>query len=126
MRLNVLLSFLVAALLVVACLLPWVTVESKSLTISGIDTGGTSFGKPAYFHFVWTGLYLIFVFINKVWAKRTALVFAAFNIAWAARNFLLISACAGGECPAKRAGLYLLLIASLAMFFTPVLTDRKL
>lgn len=124
MRLNVLLSLLAIALLALGCVLPWMTVESKALTISGIDTAGTSFGRPGYFHFLWAGLYLLFLFINKVWSKRSALVFAAFNMAWALRNFLLVPACAGGECPVRKIGLYLLLLASLAMFLTPF-AERK-
>lgn len=124
MRLNLLFSLLAAGLLVVACFLPWMTVESKALTITGVDTTGTLFGKPGYFHFVWAGLYLLFLFINKVWSVRTALVFAAFNLAWTARNFLLLPACAGGECPVRRAGLYLLLFAAVAMFFAPLIEKR--
>ena len=120
MRLNLLLSILAVAILVAACFLPWITIESRGITITGIDTTGTAFNKPGYFHFVWAGLYLFFLLFNKVWARRTAVVLAAFNVAWALRNFLLIPACAGGECPVKKAGLYLLLAASLAMFFTPL------
>ncbi|HVF96591.1 MAG TPA: hypothetical protein VM871_04690 [Flavisolibacter sp.] len=121
MRVNFLFSLVAVALMIAGCLLPWMTVETKGITITGINTAGTSFGKPGYFHFLWAGLYLLLVGINKLWATRIALVFAAFNIAWALRNFLLIPACAGGECPSRNAGLYLLLAASIAMFFAPVL-----
>lgn len=124
MRLNLTFSLLAVALLVAGCLLPWMTVESKAITITGIDATGTSFGKPGYFHFLWAGLYLLFVVINKVWSIRVALVFAAFNAAWALRNFLLVPACAGGECPVKKAGLYLLVAAAVAMFFAPLVERR--
>jgi hypothetical protein len=93
------------------------TIESRNLTISGVDTTGTAYGKPAYFHFFWVGLYLFFLLFNKVWSRRAAMVFAAFNLAWAARNFLLIPACQMGECPVRRIGLYLLLASSLALVF---------
>lgn len=93
-------------------------IESRQLTITGVDTTGTDFGKPGYFHFVWAALYLIFLIINKVWSKRVALGLSAFNVAWALRNFLLIPVCAGGECPVKQVGLYLLLAASILMFVT--------
>lgn len=125
MRSKFLLSLFAVALLVLSCFLPWMTIETKDITITGIDTAPTRFGKPAYFHFVWSGLYLLFLLINKVWAKRTAIGLAAFNIAWALRNFLLIPVCAGGECPVKEIGLYLLLTASFAMFLTPSLSEKE-
>ena len=123
MRLKFFLSFLAVALLILSCFLPWMVIESKSMTITGVDTGPTKFGKPGYFHFIWAGLYLLFLTIDKLWAKRVAIGLAAFNIAWALRNFLLLPACAGGECPVKKEGLYLLLVASLAMFITPLLSE---
>ncbi|RYF84072.1 MAG: hypothetical protein EON98_09730 [Chitinophagaceae bacterium] len=125
MRLKLILSLLAVALLVLACFLPWMTIESKAITITGLDTTGTDYGKPAYFHFLWSGIYLLFVLINKVWSKRTAVVVAAFNIAWAARNFLLVPVCQMGECPVRKIGLYLVLVSSLAMFITPLLSEGK-
>lgn len=116
MRFTKLLPFIAVALLIFSCYLPWMTIESNGLTITGVDTTGTSFGKPGYFHFVWAGLYLVFLAISKVWANRTAIGFAAFNIAWALRNFLLLPACSMGDCPQKKVGLYLLLFAAFAMF----------
>lgn len=112
-----LLPFVVIAILVGSCFLPWVTIETKNITISGVDTTGTTFGKPAYFHFLWIGIYLFFLLINKVWARRAAMIIAAFNMAWAARNFLVLPACQMGECPVREMGIYLLLISSFALIF---------
>lgn len=112
-----LLPFSVAAVLVIACFLPWMTIESKSITITGMDTTGTTYGKPAYFHFLWIALSLLFLLPNRVWSRRTAMVFAAFNLAWAFRNFLVLPVCQMAECPVRRAGLYLIFIASIGFFF---------
>lgn len=112
-----LLPLFVIAVLLVSCFLPWVSIESRGITITGVETTGTLYGKPAYFHFFWVGLYLCVLLFNNVWARRVAMVFAAFNLAWAARNFLLLPACQMGECPVRRIGLYLLLAASLALVF---------
>lgn len=120
-----LLPLFVVALLVAACFLPWMTVESKGITITGVDTTGTTFGNPAYFHFFWILLYLIFLFINRVWSRRVAMVLAAFNFAWALRNFLIIPLCSPGECPVRRIGLYLLLFSSVALFFAGLLGPVK-
>ena len=124
MRLKLIFSLLAVALVVISCFLPWMTIESKNITITGMDTKGTLYGKPAYFHFFWLGLYLVFLLINKVWSKRAVVVMAAFNIAWAARNFLLIPACQMGECPVRRVGLYLLIFAAVLMFVTILLPEK--
>jgi hypothetical protein len=124
MRLKFILSFLAVALLVVSCFLPWMTIESKGITITGLNTEGTRFGKPGLFHFFWAVLYLLFLLINKVWSKYAAVGLAAFNLAWAIRNFLLIPTCQMGECPVRRIGLYLLLLSALFMFIAPVLPER--
>ena len=108
-------GILAAIALIVACFFPWVFIESKNITVTGVESTGTSFGKPAYFHFFLAALYLLFTFIARVWAKRWNLLIVALNIGWAARNYLIISACAGGECPEKKAGLYIVLISSLVM-----------
>ena|SRR5438128_4414922 len=121
MRFTKLLPFIAIAGLVVSCFLPWITIESKNITITGLNTTGTSFGKPGYFHFMWVALYFIFVLINKVWSNRAAVGLAGFNIAWALRNFLLIPACQMGDCPVRREGLYLLLFGSILMFVAVLL-----
>ncbi len=104
-----------AILLIVSCFLTWVTIASKSIVVSGIDATGTSFGKPGYFNLLMTLFFIVFTLLPKIWAKRINLLFTAMNRAWAARNYFIISACLAGECPAKHAGLFLLLIASLLM-----------
>jgi len=106
---------LAALVLIVFCFFPWVFIESKNITVTGIESAGTSFGKPGYFHFFLAVLYLLFTFIPRLWAKRWNLLIVALNIAWAARNYFIISACSGGECPEKKAGLYMVLISSLIM-----------
>jgi hypothetical protein len=122
---RLLLPVLVAAVVIGSCFLPWMTIESKGLTITGMDTTGTSFGKPAYFHFLWVFLFLLFSLFSKVWSRRAAMVFAAFNIAWAFRNFLVLPICQMGECPIRRTGLYVLLISSLLLFFAGFLGPAK-
>ncbi|NTS40273.1 hypothetical protein HRG84_05090 [Flavisolibacter sp. BT320] len=116
---------LVAAALIASCFMPWMTIESKGLTISGVDTTGTSFGKPAYFHFFWTGLFLAFFVVNRVWSRRAAMVCSAFNLAWAFRNFMLLPACQLGDCPVRLTGLYILFGSALLLFVTGLLAPVK-
>ncbi|HWR33995.1 MAG TPA: hypothetical protein VN451_10725 [Chitinophagaceae bacterium] len=115
----------VAVLMVVSCFSSWVIIESKNITVSGMDASGTNFGKPAYFHLLMTAFFLAFNFIQRLWAKRTNLIITALNLGWAIRNYLLISACAGGECPEKKSGIYLMLVASVLMLASALFPDME-
>ena len=119
---------LIIVVLIISCFLPWMTIESKGITITGVDARAIDFGRPAYLHFVFIMFYSLFLLLNKVWSRRASMAFAAFNLAWALRNFLVIPICQGGECPVKRIGLYLVLIVSVAMFVAGLLvplTERE-
>jgi hypothetical protein len=119
-------GLLAALALTIACFMPWVFIESKNITVTGIEATGTSFGKPGYFHFVLAVLYLFFHFIPLIWAKRLNLVVSVLNIGWAVRNYFLISACAGGECPEKKIGLFVILSSSCLMLLAALLPQMKL
>jgi hypothetical protein len=95
--------------------MPWVVISSPSLVLSGMNTEGTSFGKPGLFHLIFLGFYLLFVSIPKDWAKRFNLLITALNLSWVIRNFFLMALCRGGECPVRQLGFYLVAIASIGM-----------
>jgi hypothetical protein len=119
-------GLLAALLLVICCFTPWIVIESKKIVVSGIDAAGTNYGKPGYLHFVLAGLFLIFSFITKVWAKRINLLVVAVNLAWAIRNYFVVTACAAGECPDTQLGLWLMLLSSLLLLLSSLFPDIKL
>ena len=101
-----------AVLLVIAAFMPWVTIQSQQLVISGVEATGTNYGKPAYFHFLLLPFFLTFIFLPRLWAKRWNLFIIALNTAWILKNFLVIGTCKGGECPVRETGFYLMLLWS--------------
>lgn len=115
-----------AVLLIISCFTPWVFIESRNITVSGIDATGTNFGKPGYFHFFMTGFFLLFNFIQNTGLKRANLLITALNLGWAIRNYFIISACQGGDCPIKKTGIFLMLIASILMLVSAMFPDMKL
>lgn len=115
-----------AIVLIVSCFSTWVTIPSKSIVISGVDATGTSFGKPGYFNLLMTLFFIVCTLLPKIWAKRINLLFTGMNLAWAIRNYFVISACQGGECPEKHAGLFLVLVASLLMLASSLFPDIEL
>ena len=114
-----------AMTLILACFLPWVNIHGN-LTVKGVDTTGTNFGKPGYLHLIFALFFLAFTLIQRLWAKRFNLLVIVFNIAWAIRNYLVISRCEGGECPQKEIGLYLVLICSVIMTFSALFPAMEL
>lgn len=115
-----------AVLLIVSCFTPWVIIESKNITVSGVDATGTNFGKPGYFHILLSVLFITCTIIQRVWAKRLNLLVTALNTGWALRNFFVISTCQGGECPEKQIGLYLVMLSSLLLLLSSLFPDMKI
>jgi len=115
-----------AILLIISCFIPWVFIESKNITISGVDATGTNYGKPGYFHFMMVTFFIVFILVPRVWAKRANLAIVSLNTAWAARNFFIIATCQAGECPVRKSGLYIMLIASLLMLITSLFQDMEI
>ena len=113
-------------LLIVSCFIPWVFIESRNITVSGMDARGTNFGKPGYFHLFMTVFFLLFSFIQKVGVKRANLLITALNLGWAIRNYFMITACHAGDCPLKKTGIYLMLVASIVMMVSALFPDMKL
>ena len=117
---------LAAIVLTIACFMTWMTIPSRNIIVSGVDTDGTNFGKPAYFHFITVFFYLLFTFTPRIWAKRANLAVTALNIAWAIRNYFIITLCRGGECPEKKVAIYLLIVTSFFMLLSALFPDFKL
>jgi uncharacterized membrane protein len=114
------------ALLVFASFQPWMAVPSKDIVITGMNTAGTNFGKPALMNIIMACIAAVLFVAPWVMAKRINLFFCGFNIAWCLRNFVVISACRAGECPEKLYGLYLLALASVVMLLCSFFPDVKL
>jgi hypothetical protein len=111
--------------LIVAGFQPWVHVVSRDLWLSGVDTTGASFGRPAYFQFVLLPFFLLFTWVPRIWAKRANLMLCAINLAWAVRNYFMYSTCRAGECPEKQWALYAMLLLSVIMMLSALMPDMK-
>ena len=95
----------------VICFIPWAYLPERNLTVSGMETGNTMFGKPGLMHLILGAAMVVFFLLKKIWAKRANVFVAAANIAWSFRNYTLFTTCFMGECPHIKAGIYMLIIA---------------
>ena len=119
------LSLASVAALILSCFYPWISLEEKNIVISGFHAEAIGFGKPGLIHVVLSFLFVLFLLFNKIWSLRTAFFISAFNIAWGVRNFIALSSCSGGECPAKHVALYVVLIAPIAATVFMLLIGRN-
>lgn len=107
---------------------PLVIIESRHWVITGWQTFQTNFGLPGKF-ILYMGIANIVLFaLPFIWAKRFNMAFATLNLAWTIRNFLVLAACAMGECPQKQWALYACIILSAAiliMTFLPKIDVNK-
>ena len=115
-------GLVVTLVLFIICFLPWVTIESKNLVISGMNAKGTDFGTPGKVNLIFSVIMAVFFALPKVWAKRTNVFIGALNFSWSVKNYLVLSACLMGECPTKMPALFGLVALSgisLLMTFFP-------
>jgi hypothetical protein len=117
------LGLIAVVVLLIGSFLPWVYIESKGITVTGVSAPGTNFGKPGYFHLFLALFFILFHFTPRIWAKRTNLLVSGVNFAWGVRNYFVIAACSGGDCPEKKTGLYLTIIASVIMLLAALFPD---
>ena len=118
-------GLLAAVVLIISCFLPWLYINAINVTITGMETTGTSYGKPGFLHIIFSVFFIAFTLIPRLWAKRSNILVVALNIAWAMRNFFILSTCQAGECPDRKTGIYLMLISSAIMLVSALFPDMK-
>jgi Na+/proline symporter len=111
------------AIVIASAFLPWLTIESKHLAFTGMNTAGSSFGEPGKLNIIVAVMAaLLFLSPNK-WMARINLFVTAFLAAWTFRNFVLFSRCEMGECPEREIGLYLSLLAAAVSFVCVIFSN---
>jgi len=107
---------------------PLVIIESRQWVITGWKVAETNFGQPGKFMLYMGVMNIILFALPYIPAKRFNMVFAILNFSWTIRNFLILSACAMGECPQKQWALYACILVSFAiliMTFLPKIEVNK-
>ena len=107
---------------------PLVIIESRQWVITGWKVAETNFGQPGKFMLYMGVMNFILFALPYIPAKRFNMVFAILNFSWTIRNFLILSACAMGECPQKQWALYTCILVSFAiliMTFLPKIEVNK-
>ena len=106
-----------------------VKTELTSLTVIRVGTSGSLQADIPVDSFVASTHGLGLDNLLNYYLHTNNVFIAAINFAWAIRNYILLTTCQAGECPEKRAGLYLLLIATfiiqLMVFFPKIALPKQ-
>lgn len=114
-----------AVLLVVSCFLPWTYYPDLQKNFNGFFSENNTYGKPGKVFIALATAAMLFYALNKVWAKRCNLLITALTVAYAIKSFILYSGCYNGTCPTKKAGIWIMLLASILMMVMAVFPDGR-
>ncbi len=114
-----------AVIIIISAFLPWLTIESKHLVFTGLQTAGSTFGEPGKLNIILAVIAAVLFALQRLWAQRINIVITAFLMVWTFRNFILFARCEMGECPHKEIGLYLSLIGAVVAFLSVLVRGKK-
>jgi uncharacterized membrane protein YjjP (DUF1212 family) len=119
-------GFLACLLLAISCFLPWAYYPDLHKSFTGFFSEQNMYGRPGKVFVFFAISSLILIFINKIWAKRTLIFFAALNIGYLLKTYVIFTSCYNTYCPQKQYGLYLLILSSVVLMIVSFFPDLKL
>ena len=108
-------------ILIVSCFMPWAyyadahIVNEAQRTFTGFFSYQNNYGKPGKLLVAIAVIVIALMLSPKIWAKRTNLFVCALAVGYAIKSFILYTSCYNAYCPEKKAGIFLMLIATLVM-----------
>ena len=112
-----------ALLLVAASRMPWAYFPDLGKEFTGFFSEQNRYGRPGKLLTVFSAVMIVMFVIPKIWAKRTNMIVAGITVAFVIRSYILYTGCYGGICPEKRAGIFLLLAASVVAVLAALLPE---
>lgn len=112
--------------LVIACFMPWTYHADLKESFTGFYSHDNHYGKPGRFLTLLAVIAFALMYLPKIWAKRTNLFVCALAVGYAIKSFILFSSCYNAYCPEKKAGIYIMLIATVIMLVAAVFPDLKM
>ena len=96
----------------------------KSFT--GFFSEKNIYGRPGKVFTFFAVLSIVFILINKIWAKRAVIFLQALNIGYLLKTYVIFTSCYKGFCPTKQYGIYFLIISSVILLLISFFPDIKL
>ncbi len=112
--------------LFVACFAHWTYHEDLHKYFTGFYSEKNAYGKPGIFLSFFAVLSVIFILLQKVWAKRLHLFLSALFVGYAIKTYILYTSCYNAYCPEKKFGIYLMLICAIVILISSVFPKMEL
>ncbi|MEO6733585.1 MAG: hypothetical protein ABIN01_20345 [Ferruginibacter sp.] len=108
-------------LLIISCFIPWAYYADAHIaneaerTFTGFYSYKNNYGKPGKMLVAIGVTALALMLLPKIWAKRTNLFVCALGVGYAFKSYILFTSCYNAYCPEKKAGVFLMLTATIVM-----------
>jgi hypothetical protein len=119
-------------ILVISCFMPWTYYADNNIpteverTFNGFFSYKYKYGKPGKFLVFFAVVILLFMILQRVWAKRTNLFLSAFTLAYAIKTYILFTSCYNAYCPEKRVGIFVMLFSTVIMLLACIFPNMKI
>lgn len=119
-------------LLIISCFMPWAyfadphIVNESERTFTGFYSYGNNYGRPGKLLVMIGVIVLILMLLPKIWAKRTNLFVCALAVGYAVKTYILFVSCYNAYCPEKKAGIFIMLTATIVMLIASVFPKLQL
>jgi hypothetical protein len=112
--------------LVVACFMPWSYYADIKENFTGFYSYQNLYGKPGKFLCLIAVIAFTLMLLPKIWAKRANLFVCALGVGYAIKTYILFTSCYNAYCPEKKAGIWLMLAATVLMLLSSAFPDLKI
>lgn len=112
--------------LFVACFAHWTYHEDLHKFFTGFYSEKNAYGKPGIFLGFFAVLSIIFILLQKVWAKRLHLFLSALFSGYAIKTYILYTSCYNAYCPEKKFGIYLMLASTIIILIASIFPKMTL
>ncbi len=120
------LGILAGILLLISCAMPWAFYADVNESFTGFYSHANIYGKPGKLLSILAIIAIVFMFLPKVWAKRTNLFICALAVGYAIKSYILYTSCYNAYCPQKLPWVFVMLIATIVMQIAAIFPDVKL
>jgi|SRR5690348_10770679 len=126
MKYYKIIGIVAAITLFVSCFMPLAYYPDLQKSFTGFFSEKNIYGRPGKVFTFFAALSIIFILINKIWAKRAVIFLQALNIGYLLKTYVIFTSCYKGFCPTKQYGMYFLIISSVVLLVISFFPDLKL
>jgi hypothetical protein len=126
MKYYKIIGIVAAITLFASCFMPWAYYPDLQKSFTGFFSEKNIYGRPGKVFTFFAVLSIVFILINKIWAKRAVIFLQALNIGYLLKTYVIFMSCYKGFCPTKQYGIYFLIISCVILLLISFFPDIKL